>query len=255
MQVVEQQQNVTSTAGQDLGLLALRVSAGALLAGHGAQKLFGAFGGYGLEGTGGWLESLGLKPGKQWALAAGLGEFGGGVLTALGLATPVGLLGVAGSMGMAIVKAHWGKPIWANAGGAELPLMNLTAATAVALAGPGRYSLDRALGLRVPRWVSLGGLVVTAAVVAAGAASQPAAPAPVAEAARDELQAEGSAGLVAEQIGDEVDAVIAAGPLAAETTGELQTEAVPGLLAEQAGTEARPGARPGNRRPAYSGWT
>ena len=239
MQALEQQQNVTCGAGQDLGLLALRVSTGALLAGHGAQKLFGAFGGYGLEGTGGWLESLGLKPGKQWALAAGLGEFGGGVLTALGLATPLGLLGVTGSMGMAIAKAHWGKPIRASAGGAELPVMNLTAAATLAMAGPGRYSLDRALGLRVPRWMTLGGLALTVAAVAIGAASQPEAPAPVAEEARDELQAEGSAVLVAEQIGDELDAVIAAGPVAEEARDELPMDRAPGLLAEQLNAEAR----------------
>lgn len=176
----------------DLGLLVLRASVGSLLAGHGAQKLFGAFEGYGLEGTAGWLESIGLRPGRQWALAAGLGEFGGGVLTTLGLATPVGLLGVTGAMGMAITKAHWGKPIWVAAGGAELPLTNLAAVAALALAGPGKYSLDAALGLRVPRWVSFGGLLATAALVAAGAASQPAAPEPVSAEARDQLQAEGT---------------------------------------------------------------
>ena len=191
----------------------MRLTTGGLMAGHGAQKLFGAFGGHGVEGTAGWLESLGLKPGKQWALAAGLGEFGGGVLTALGLATPVGLLGIAGSMGMAIAKAHWGKPIWVTAGGAELPVMNLAAATAVALAGPGRYSLDAALGLRVPRWLTLGGLALTVAAVAIGAASQPEAPAAeeTRDEARDELQAEGSAGLLARQIGAEERAEGAAG--------------------------------------------
>ncbi len=185
----QQQQVVADDGMRDLGLLVLRAAVGSLLAGHGAQKLFGAFGGYGVEGTAGWLESLGLKPGKQWAIAAGAGEFGGGVLTALGLATPVGLLGATGAMGMAIAKTHWGKPLWVTAGGAELPLTNLAAVAALALAGPGRYSLDR---LRVPRWVSLVGLAATVAAVAAGALSQAPPPAPVQDAAHDALQSEGA---------------------------------------------------------------
>src|SRR5688572_23388419 len=81
----------------DLGLLALRLTAGGLLAGHGAQKLFGAFGGHGLEGTAGWLESIGLRPGKPWATLAGLSEFGGGALTALGLGGPLGPVALQGA--------------------------------------------------------------------------------------------------------------------------------------------------------------
>jgi putative oxidoreductase len=207
MQVSMRRVVIDEAALRDLGLLALRLPVGALLAGHGAQKLFGAFGGYGLEGTAGWLESLGLRPGKGWALAAGLGEFGGGALTALGLATPVGLLGVAGSMGMAIAKGHWGKPIWVTEGGAELPVTNLAAVAALALAGPGRYSLDAALGLRLPRWAALGGLALTLAAVAAGAASRPAPPQPVADIARDELQAEGAPAPAPAEARDEVRAI------------------------------------------------
>jgi putative oxidoreductase len=103
---------------KDLGLLVLRGTAGGLLAGHGAQKLFGWFGGYGLEGTAGWLESLGLRPAREWALLAGVGEFGGGLLTALGLFHPVGPLMLLGPMAMATGKVHWGKSIWATEGGA-----------------------------------------------------------------------------------------------------------------------------------------
>jgi putative oxidoreductase len=159
---------------RDLGLLALRVATGGLLVGHGAQKLFGAFGGPGVEGTAGWLESMGLRPGRGWAALAGLGEFGGGLLTALGLATPLGLLGVAGSMGTAIAKVHpLNKPIWVTAGGAELPLTNLAIVTALELAGPGRFSLDHALGLRISRWLVLGGLALTVATVAVAALSRP----------------------------------------------------------------------------------
>ena len=175
---------------KDLGLLALRLVAGGLMAGHGAQKLFGWFGGYGPEGTGGWLESLGLKPGKEWALVAGASEFGSGVLTALGLASPLGPVGMLAPMAIATGKVHWNKPIWVSEGGAELPLINMAVGVGLALAGPGRYSLDRALGLRVP--AALG--VLAAAGVAAGVAvtmrqQGPPAQSQQAEVAGAELQA------------------------------------------------------------------
>ena len=139
----------------DLALLVLRVVAGGLLAGHGAQKLFGAFGGPGLEGTAGWLESMGLRPGWLWALGAGFGELGGGLLTVLGLGGPLGTILTGTAMKMATFKAHSGKPIWASAGGAELPVINATVGTALALAGPGRYSLDRIFKIKIPWWVTL----------------------------------------------------------------------------------------------------
>ncbi len=138
----------------DLALLLLRVTVGSLLAGHGAQKLFGSFGGSGLEGTSGWLESMGFRPGRRWAFAAGGAEFGGGLLTALGLLNPLGPVTASSSMVVAVAKAHKGKPIWVTAGGAELPITNLAALGAVALAGPGAFSLDRAFGVRIPAWVS-----------------------------------------------------------------------------------------------------
>ncbi len=96
---------------KDLGLLIIRLAVGSLLAEHGAQKLFGAFGGRGLEGTGGWMESMGLKPGEEWAALAGAGELGG-LLTALGLFHPLGPIAVFGPMGVATGKVHRGKPIW-----------------------------------------------------------------------------------------------------------------------------------------------
>lgn len=151
---------------RDLGLLVLRASVGSLVAGHGAQKLFGAFGGPGLQGTAGMMESLGLQPKESWAYAAGLGEFGGGVLTVLGLCTPLGLLGMSGAMATAATTVHGGKPVWVTSGGAELPLTNLAVAATLALAGPGKFSLDALLGLRVPRWFSLLGLLVMIATVA-----------------------------------------------------------------------------------------
>ncbi len=152
------------TGATDAALLALRLTTGSLLAGHGAQKLWGAFGGYGIEGTAGWLESLGLKPGKAWAYAAGLGEFLGGASMALGLLTPLGSISAFGPMITAWLVAHRGKPIWVTAGGAELPLTNMAVQTALILAGPGKYSLDHALGIRVPKALA----VLTAAGVLGG---------------------------------------------------------------------------------------
>jgi putative oxidoreductase len=139
--------------------LIVRVAQGSLMAGHGAQKLFGSFGGPGLEGTSGFMEMLGMRPGRPWAYLAGLSEFGGGVLTALGLLNPLGPLGVIGSMSMATRKAHWGKPIWVTEGGAELPVLNIAISTALMIREPDRYTLDRLLGIRLPRWVGLVGLV------------------------------------------------------------------------------------------------
>ncbi len=149
----------------NVGLLLLRLAFGGLLAGHGAQKLFGWFGGYGLQGTSGWLESMGLRPGRPWAILAGLSEFGGGLLTLLGFLNPLGPVGFIGSMLMATRKVHWGNPIWVTSGGAELPVLNMAAATAVAISGPGKFSLDRLLGIRLPAWVFPAGVLAAFAGV------------------------------------------------------------------------------------------
>ncbi|AFZ67330.1 DoxX family protein [Deinococcus peraridilitoris] len=146
----------------DLALLIIRVAVGLFIAVHGAQKLFGAFGGYGLKGTTGWIASLGLKPAPLWTLAAALGEFGGGLLLALGLLTPLGAIAVAATMVMAIALAHWPK-VFATDGGYEYPLIVAATATALAIAGPGAYSLDGALGLRVP--AALSGVVAVLAAL------------------------------------------------------------------------------------------
>src|SRR5215208_5623341 len=143
----------------ELAPMIVRVAQGSLMAGHGVQKLFGSFGGPGLEGTSGFMEMLGMRPGRPWAYLAGLSEFGGGVLTALGLLNPLGPLGVIGSMSMATRKAHWGKPIWVTEGGAELPVLNIAISTALMIREPDRYSLDRLLGIRLPAWVGPLGLV------------------------------------------------------------------------------------------------
>ncbi len=81
------------------------------------------------------------------------------MLTLLGFLSPVGPVGIIGSMAMAWTKAHSGKPIWVAEGGAELPLTNIAAASALIMSGPGKYSLDRAFGLRLPGWLAPLGLV------------------------------------------------------------------------------------------------
>src|SRR6266699_461249 len=172
---VVKKQNASSVS-RDTGLLILRLAVGGLLTGHGSQKLFGWFSGPGLKGMAGWLESLGLKPGTPWATAAAGSEFGGGVLTTLGFLHPLGPLGTMGAMIMATVKAHWGKPIWASKGGAELPVINMAAAIALTLTGPGRFSLDYVLGIRLSRVLVIAIAIVEAAMVAVGIMSRPTSP-------------------------------------------------------------------------------
>jgi putative oxidoreductase len=149
---------VNTSRVNDLAPFIVRLAQGSLMAGHGAQKLFGAFGGPGMEGTSQMMEMLGLKPGRPWATLAGISECGGGVLTALGLLNPLGPLGVIGAMSMATTKAHWGKPIWVTEGGAELPVLNLAVSTALMLREPDKYALDHVLGIRLPSWVGPLGL-------------------------------------------------------------------------------------------------
>jgi putative oxidoreductase len=164
--LTKQETTIQSTS-DDLGLFLLRFTAGGLMAGHGAQKLFGSFGGHGIKGTAGFLESLGLKPGEQWAAVAGASELSSGLLTMLGLLHPIGPLAMFGPMIMAWATSHAGKPIWVTSGGAELPLMYLNNALALAFTGPGRFSLDKALGIKVPTWlVALSALGVAAGVTA-----------------------------------------------------------------------------------------
>ena len=109
----------------------------------------------GLEGTAASFEGLGIKPGWLWARIAGTSEVAGGTLTALGLLSPLGPIIAIAPMVVAWRKGHGDKPIWVNKGGAELPTTNLTIACALILTGPGAFSLDRLLGIRVPWWLSL----------------------------------------------------------------------------------------------------
>ena len=158
---------------KDLGLLTLRLTTGALLTGHGMQKLAGKFGGNGLAGTGQWMESIGLQPGQAWAAMAGLGE-ASGALIALGFLEPLGEIGVIAAMTMAIGKAHWGKPIWVTSGGGELPATNIAIASALMFTGPGVISLDALLGTRLPKTLTLLAMAGAAGAVAYGLMQQPA---------------------------------------------------------------------------------
>jgi putative oxidoreductase len=131
----------------DIGLFILHALVGALFVGHGAQKLFGVFGGHGIEATGGFMESLGLRPGRVHATLAGGAEFLGGLLLALGLLLPLAAGLLIATMVTASLTAHRGKGIWNQGGGFELPLVFGTVAFALAGAGGGQLSLDSALGL------------------------------------------------------------------------------------------------------------
>ena len=125
-----------------LGLLLVRLVVGLLFIGHGAQKLFGWFGGYGPKGTGGWMDSIGMKPGIVMAVAAGLMELVGGALFASGLFTPLAAVLIALTMLGAIVKVHGKNGIWETANGYEYPLVLLVVVIGIALTGAGAYSLD-----------------------------------------------------------------------------------------------------------------
>ena len=128
------------------GLLILRIVIGLLLAAHGAQKLFGWFGGYGIAGTGGWLESIGFKPGKAMAVVTGLAELAGGLALAVGLLTPLAAAVVVGTMTVA-AWTHLSSGLWATNGGYELPLVYGVVGAALAFTGAGDFSIDNALGL------------------------------------------------------------------------------------------------------------
>jgi putative oxidoreductase len=133
----------------ELGLLLLRSVVGLTLAAHGAQKLFGWFGGYGLDGTGGFMESLGFRPGRRAAFMAGLVEAGGGLLLAFGLLTPFAAAAIVAVMLVAVVTVHLKGGFFATGGGYEYNLVLAAAAVALAFTGPGVLSLDAALGLQL----------------------------------------------------------------------------------------------------------
>ncbi|WEZ07059.1 DoxX family protein [Priestia flexa] len=125
-----------------IGLLLIRLVIGLSFMAHGAQKLFGWFGGHGLKGTGGWFESIGMKPGVRMALIAGLSELVGGALFAVGFLTPLAALMIAGTMLIAIIKVHGPNGYWATQNGYEYNLTLLVVAISIAIIGPGYYAID-----------------------------------------------------------------------------------------------------------------
>ncbi|GGH32000.1 DoxX family protein [Paenibacillus segetis] len=125
-----------------LGLLIIRLVVGLTFVGHGAQKLFGWFGGYGPKGTGSWMESIGIKPGILMAVMAGLSELIGGLLFTLGLFTPIAAALIVITMLVAIVTVHGKNGFWSTGNGYEFNLIVIALAVGVALIGGGDYSID-----------------------------------------------------------------------------------------------------------------
>ncbi len=128
------------------GLLLLRLVFGLAVAAHGAQKLFGWFGGHGVRGTAGFFGQVGFRRPLTMAVLAGAAEVGGGLLFALGLATPLAALAIAVVMLNAVSAVHWKNGFWNSNGGYEMNLFVLAAVLAVAASGPGAVSLDGWLG-------------------------------------------------------------------------------------------------------------
>jgi putative oxidoreductase len=122
--------------------LVLRVPVGLVLAAHGAQKLFGWFGGYGLEGTGQWLASIGLEPGYLMALLAGSAEFFGGLALVLGLLTRPAAVVAAFTMLVAIFSVHIGNGLFMANNGYEYALTLFVVTVALAIQGAGRFAVD-----------------------------------------------------------------------------------------------------------------
>ncbi len=131
----------------DFGILIARLVLGLLMAAHGAQKLLGWFGGHGIAGTAGFFEALGFKPGKLFAVLASATELASGLLVALGFLGPLGPAAMLAVMVVAAGSVHWKNGVFAMSNGIEVPLLYATGAAALALTGPGAYSLDRLLGL------------------------------------------------------------------------------------------------------------
>ena len=168
-----------------LPLLIVRLVVGLGFAAHGAQKLFGWFGGYGLAGTGGFFETVGFKPGKLFAGAAGAGELLGGLLLVLGLGGPIGSMLIISVMVVAILAVHIGNGFFAPKG-VEMALLYLALGFTFAFVGFGAYSLDAVLGWGTVWTPTLAWLFVGLGIVGGllnmAARRKPAATAPAAEA-------------------------------------------------------------------------
>ncbi len=141
-------QRLTST-NANVASLILRVPVGIILTAHGGQKLYGWFGGYGLEGTGQWLASVGIEPGYLMALLAGGAEFFGGIALILGLLTRPAAIVSAFTMLVALLTVHLGNGLFLSNNGFEYALALLAATVALAIQGGGTLSVDRIIGQKV----------------------------------------------------------------------------------------------------------
>jgi putative oxidoreductase len=150
-----------------IGVLILRVVIGLVMAAHGAQKLFGWFGGYGLRGTGSFFEQLGFRPGTAFAAAASVSEVASGILVAIGFLGPIGPALMLSVMIVAGVTVHLKHGLFAGKNGIELPLLYAAGAFGLALTGYGEYSLDAALGF-AGRWAASFTWIVLALGIAGG---------------------------------------------------------------------------------------
>jgi putative oxidoreductase len=163
-----------------IGRLLLRLAVGGFFIGHGTQKLFGWFGGHGIDGTGQFFEQLGLRPGRRHAIAAGAAEAGGGALLVAGAATPFAASVLTATMLTAINRVHLKNGPWATNGGYEYNVVLIAAALALAEVGPGEFSVDSALGneRQGPGWalaaLVTGAIGAVGAQLAAGSAPVPA---------------------------------------------------------------------------------
>src|SRR5256885_11408648 len=163
-----------------LGILILRLVIGLTVAAHGAQKLFGWWGGPGMDGWVGAMHRMRIRPAVPWAWMSALAELLGGIGLAVGLLTPLPGLAIAGSMLVAIALVHWPKGFFSTKGGFEFNLSILAAIFIIALAGPGTYSLDAALRVQLPEPLTL--IAGTVAVLAGvGVALGTRGPQPAAE--------------------------------------------------------------------------
>jgi putative oxidoreductase len=131
----------------NVGLLIVRLVVGLAMAAHGAQKLFGWFGGIGIAGTGQFFDAIGFRPGRAMAVLAGLSEFVGGLVVAFGLLGPVGPALIVAVMVTAAGSVHWSNGFFAMVNGIEVPLLYGATAVGLAFTGPGGYSLDALFGM------------------------------------------------------------------------------------------------------------
>jgi putative oxidoreductase len=156
--------DLEATTAVDVGLLILRLGVGVAFSLHGFQKLFGWFGGGGIDGTAGWFRSLGFGGGRPAAVLAGVSEIGGGLGLAVGLFTPLAAAAVIGTMTVAAYVNGTDNGFWSVSKGWELNGYLVVVAWALATTGPGALSLDAALGSPVPAGVLPGALALLVGV-------------------------------------------------------------------------------------------